>query len=225
MMYRILVVEDDEVLNNGIRCCMADESMEVFGAFNCRQTEELILTNDYDLFVLDVNLPDGNGFELCNSIKKRFPEIPVLFLTARDFEDDVVKGFNLGADDYVTKPFSVNILKKKILAILKRYQRASGNIYIIKDLKVDFDKKEVYKCGELINLTPTEYRIICLLIADRGKVTTKDVIIEYLYDKDGEFIDDHTLSVYMSRLRNKIEGGGESFIKTIYGMGYMWIES
>lgn len=224
-MYRILVVEDDEVLNNGIRCCLEDEAMDVTGAFDCRQTERLISLNSYDMFVLDVNLPDGSGFELCQNIKMRFPEIPVLFLTARDYEADVVKGFNLGADDYVTKPFSVNILKKKILAILKRCQRAAGNIYAVKDLKVDIDKKQVYKSDTPVYLTPTEYKIMDYLIAGKGKVTTKDMIIEYLYDKDGEFIDDHTLSVYISRLRNKIEGDGETFIKTIYGMGYMWFES
>lgn len=223
-MYRILVVEDDELLNNGIRCCLSDESMEVNGAFNCRQAKEMMSMNGYDLFVLDVNLPDGNGFSLCNEIKKRFPEVPILFLTARDFEDDVVKGFNVGADDYVTKPFSVIILKKKIIAILKRYQKVLGNLYVNEGLKVDFDKKEVYRNGNPVNLTPTEFRIMRILISEKGKVTTKDMIIEQLYDKDGEYVDDHTLSVYVSRLRNKLEEGGESYIKTIYGMGYMWIE-
>lgn len=224
-MQRILLVEDDEVMNKGIQCCLNDDMLSVTGAYNRSQAEKMISEQEFDLYILDVNLPDGDGFDLCRTIRKINPDVPVLFLTARGYEVDVVAGFDLGADDYVTKPFNVSILKKRILAILKRYKKISNSLYESKYLRVDQNRRVVYKNSEEVSLTPTEYRILELFIREKGKVITKDSIIEYLYDKDGAFVDEHALSVYISRLRSKIEESDDPFIKTIYGMGYMWIES
>ena len=223
-MHNILVVEDDEVMNRGIQCCLSDKDIDVTGAISCRQAEEFIRSKSFDIFVLDVNLPDGNGFMLCRKIRELFPNVPIIFLSARDYEIDIVKGFNLGADDYITKPFNVTILKKKIRAILRRCSKSIQSIYEVKDLKMDLDRKEVYKNSEKLNLTPSEYRILEILVIGRGKVITKEQFVDSLYDKDGGLIDEHSLSVYISRLRNKIENGEEAFVKTIYGMGYMWCD-
>ena len=223
-MYNILIVEDDEVLNHGIQYCLKDDYMNMDSVYSFKQAEEIIEKESYDLIILDISLPDGNGFALCEKIRKLNYDIPIIFLTARDLEKDIIRGFDLGADDYITKPFNVKILKKKIVAILKRYQKIQDNIYEIKYLKVDMSKREVYKRGNLISLTPTEYRILELFIQEKNKVVTKDNFIEVLYKQNGDYIDEHALSVYISRLRCKIEESDNPIIKTIYGMGYMWIE-
>lgn len=223
-MHNILIVEDDVVLNHGIQYCLKDDQTNMDSVYSVNQAEKIIKEKSYDLIILDVNLPDGNGFTLCEKIRKLNCDIPIIFLTARDLEKDIIKGFDLGADDYITKPFNVKILKKKIIAILKRYQKMQDNIYEIKYIKVDLAKREVYKKGNLINLTPTEYRILEVFIQEKNKVVTKDQFIEVLYQQNGDYIDEHALSVYISRLRGKIEEDDNPIIKTIYGMGYMWIE-
>lgn len=223
-MHNILIVEDDVVLNHGIQYCLKDDQTNMDSVYSVNQAEKIIKEKSYDLIILDINLPDGNGFTLCEKIRKLNCDIPIIFLTARDLEKDIIKGFDLGADDYITKPFNVKILKKKIIAILKRYQKMQDNIYEIKYIKVDIAKREVYKKGNLINLTPTEYRILEVFIQEKNKVVTKDHFIEVLYQQNGDYIDEHALSVYISRLRGKIEEDDNPIIKTIYGMGYMWIE-
>ena len=223
-MYNILIVEDDEVLNHGIQYCLKDDYMNMDSVYSFKQAEKIIEKESYDLIILDISLPDGNGFELCEKIRKVNYDIHIIFLTARDLEKDIIRGFDLGADDYITKPFNVKILKKKIVAILKRYRKIQDNIYEIKYLKVDMSKREVYKRGNLISLTPTEYRILELFVQEKNKVITKDNFIEVLYKQNGDYIDEHALSVYISRLRCKIEETDNPIIKTIYGMGYMWIE-
>lgn len=223
-MHKILVVEDDEVLNGGIQHCLNDEKFSVEGVYTYQQALTVIQSEKYDLIILDINLPDKDGFFLCQEIRKIYSSIPIIFLTARDLEKDVMKGFDLGADDYITKPFRINILKKKIGAILKRYKIIQDDFYEAKYLKIDLNKREVFQSGRLINLTPTEFKILELFIKEKSKVITKENFIEYLYNNDGDFIDEHALSVYISRLRGKIEEPDNPFIKTIYGMGYMWIE-
>lgn len=220
----ILIVEDDELLNRGLQHCLNDEGLDAEGAYNMLQAKQMASSNDYDLVILDVNLPDGSGFTLFEMIRNTLPEVPIIFLTARDLEKDALRGFDLGADDYVTKPFNINILKKKIIAILKRYQKVKDNVYEAKEIRVDFDKREVYKNMKKINLTPTEYKILELFIKMKNKVITKEMIIELLYSQEGDYIEEHALAVYISRLRGKIEKEDSRFIKTIYGMGYMWIE-
>jgi len=223
-MLKILIVEDDEVLNKGLQYCLNDDGYITTGIYSVSEARDIVEKEEFDLIILDVNLPDGDGFSLCSSIKKEKKEIPIIFLTAKDLEKDAIRGFDLGADDYVTKPFNINILKKKIVAILKRYQKIWGRYYEIKSLKVDFEKRVVYKDGNIVNVTPTEYRILEAFIEKKNKVITKDYLIEYLYNQDSAYIEEHALSVYISRLRGKIEDEANQFIKTIYGMGYMWID-
>lgn len=221
----VLIIEDDEILNRGIQHCLNAEGIETKGGFSMVQALELINANNYELIILDVNLPDGNGFTLIESISKILPDIPVIFLTARDMEKDALRGFDLGADDYITKPFNINILKKKIKVILKRNYKIQDQYYLQNDLKVVFSKNEVFKGSKRIFLTPTEYKILEYFIKMRNKVITKEIFIEYLYEQEASYIDEHALAVYVSRLRNKIEDSKSKFIKTIYGMGYIWIEN
>lgn len=159
-MHKILVVEDDEVLNGGIQHCLNDEKFSVEGVYTYQQALTVIQSEKYDLIILDINLPDKDGFFLCQEIRKIYSSIPIIFLTARDLEKDVMKGFDLGADDYITKPFRINILKKKIGAILKRYKIIQDDFYEAKYLKIDLNKREVFQSGRLINLTPTEFKIL-----------------------------------------------------------------
>ncbi len=220
----VLIIEDDEILNRGIQHCLNSEGIETHGGFSMAQALTMVKDNVYDLIILDVQLPDGCGFTLIESLLEIVPGVPVVFLTARDMEKDVLKGYDLGADDYITKPFNINILKKKITAILRRTNKIPNDCYRLKDLNVVFSKHEVFKGSEKLMLTPTEYRLLEYFIQMKNKVITKDMFIDYLYDQEASYIDEHALAVYISRLRHKIEDPTSKFIKTIYGMGYTWIE-
>ena len=179
---------------------------------------------DYDLIVLDVNLPDGNGFDFCEQIKERRPDTAVIFLTANDMESDMLKGFELGADDYVTKPFPISVFRKKISALLGRIQKQTGgDCYADGTLSINFSELTAELSGESITFTPLEYRLLKVLVRNPKIVLTRQMLLEKLWDADENFVDEHTLTVTISRIRGKIEVDGLQYIKTVYGMGYMWI--
>lgn len=219
----VLVVEDEKNIGNFISTTLKNNHYKVI---ECQTgSEALSITSSHcpDVILLDLGLPDLDGLTVLKSIRN-WSSVPIIIISARTQEHEKVEALDLGADDYITKPFNVKILKKKIVAILKRYRKIQDNIYEIKYLKVDMSKREVYKRGNLISLTPTEYRILELFVQEKNKVITKDNFIEVLYKQNGDYIDEHALSVYISRLRCKIEETDNPIIKTIYGMGYMWIE-
>lgn len=224
-MKRILLVEDDEMLNKGIAFNLEEDGVKVLSAFSIREGLRIFEENKVDLVVLDVNLPDGNGFEICKKIREE-NNTPIMFLSACDMEFDVVKAFKLGADDYVTKPFSLSILRERIFALLRRYESAKvkENIVVENELTINYDKIQVFKNGELLNLTPTEFRLLKAFATNKGKVLTRSILLEELWDKDCDFVDEHALTVNINRLRSKIEGRDSKirYIKTVYGMGYMW---
>jgi len=221
-MKRILVVEDDIILNSGLCYNLELDLYNAVPAHNAATALDKIETEAFDLIILDVNLPDGDGFKLCKKFKT-VQNIPVVFLTARDLETDVMKGFELGADDYITKPFSINIFRKKITAILKRCEKQSDvNIYVCGELLVDFDKRVVSIKSEPVILTPTEYKILKIFTSNPGILLTRQVLLEKLYDVDANFVDEHALTVNINRLRSKIENEDRKYIKTVYGMGYLW---
>lgn len=220
---KILVVEDDRLLNNTLCYNLSVMGCEVDGAVTKAAAERLCRKQDYDLIVLDVNLPDGNGFELCREIKEYRPDTAVIFLTANDMESDMIKGFELGADDYVTKPFPVSVFRKKVSALLSRIQRQTGGeCYDDGSLSVNFSEMAAALDGEALNFTPMEYRLLKILVRNAGNVLTRQVLLEKLWDIEGNFVDEHALTAMVSRIRGKIERGGGSYIKTVYGMGYMW---
>ena len=169
-----------------------------------------------------MNLPDGDGFELCKRIKD-MRDTPVVFLTARDLETDVIAGFDLGADDYITKPFNINIFRKKVAAVLKRSEKpVNQNLYMFGDLAIDFDKLTASVKNEPVIFTPTEYKILKIFTSNPDILLTRQVLLEKLYDVDANFVDEHALTVNINRLRSKIETGERKYIRTVYGMGYIW---
>lgn len=222
-MKHILIVEDDKGLNDGLVYDLQEESYEVFSSLTASLALEIFKTQKIDLVIMDGNLPDGDGFTLCSQMKQ-LRDVPVVFLTARDLEQDEMRGFDCGADDYIRKPFSMALLHKRIRAVLKRADRGSRqNSYTDDCLTVDFDTGNVLLNGEPVMLTPTEYRLLKLFIDHRGTVLTRQTILERLWDANGNFVDEHALTVNIGRLRNKLEQEGRKYIKTVYGMGYMWI--
>lgn len=222
-MKKILVVEDNIALSTGLKFDLEREGYEAHAAYNSRQAREIVKEIDFHLIVLDINLPDGNGFELCKWIKE-FKDIPLIFLTACDMEEDTIKGFELGADDYITKPFNMEIFRRRIAAVLKRCERGgTENIYNDGYLMVDFDKLMVIRENKTFTLTSSEYKLLKIFTVNGGKVLTRQMLLQKLWDNDGNFVDEHALTVNVNRIRNKIESKAHKYIKTVYGMGYMWV--
>lgn len=217
-MYTILIAEDDGALRDGLAFDLTAEGYSVISAESGQAA--LAHLDGADLALLDVNLPDTEGFELCRKIKKH-KEIPVIFLTCRDLEQDELKGFSCGADDYITKPFSLPVLRKRIAAVLKR-SRTSGDIYTDGFLTVDFAGFTASAGTESITFTPTEYRLLKIFTDSRGSVLTRRMLLEKLWDSRESFVDEHTLTVNINRIRRKIEDADHKYIKTIYGTGYVW---
>lgn len=221
-MKKILIVEDDKGLNEGLVYDLREEGYEVYSALTASLALEVFRAQNIDLVLMDGNLPDSDGFTLCSQMKK-IKDIPIIFLTARDLEQDEMRGFDCGADDYITKPFSMVLLHKRIQAVLKRTDRnINQNVYSDGHLVVDFDTTNVTLDGSPLILTPTEYRLMKLFIDHKGKVLTRQMILEKLWDVNGNYVDEHALTVNIGRLRGKLEKGENKYIKTVYGMGYMW---
>lgn len=222
-MKRILVVDDDVIMNSGLCYNLELDNYAAVPTHNVAEALDKIKAESFDLIILDINLPDGDGFALCKRIKT-VHDTPVVFLTARDLESDVIAGFDLGADDYITKPFSINIFRKKISAIIRRCDKqANDNVYADGSITIDFNKLTVTKNGESIMLTPTECRMLKMFTASPNTVLTRQTLLEKLWDFDGSFVDEHALTVSINRLRSKIESDDRKYIKTVYGMGYIWI--
>ena len=221
---RLLVVEDDRLLNNTLCYNLSVSGYAVDSAMTMAEAVRFFETQDYDQIVLDVNLPDGNGFDFCKQIKERRPDTAVIFLTANDMESDMLKGFELGADDYVTKPFPISVFRKKVSVLLGRIQKQTGgDRYTNGTLSINFSELTAELSGSPITFTPLEYRLLKVLVRNPKIVLTRQVLLEKLWDVDENFVDEHTLTVTISRIRSKIEVDGLQYIKTVYGMGYMWI--
>ena len=221
---RILVVEDDRLLNNTLCYNLNTAGYTVDSVLTKSAASGFLTKQDYDLIVLDINLPDGNGFDFCREVKERRPDTAIIFLTANDMESDMLKGYELGADDYVTKPFHMSVFQKKLAALLGRIAKQSGGeCYDDGILFINFSEMTATLSGEAIIFTPLEYRLLKVLTKNPKVVLTRQVLLEKLWDIDGNFVDEHALTAAVSRVRNKIEADGQQYIKTVYGMGYMWI--
>ena len=222
---RILVVEDDRLLNNTL-CYNLDTAGYVVDSVLTKSAASNFLTKqDYDLIVLDVNLPDGNGFDFCREVKERRPDTAVIFLTANDMESDMLKGYELGAEDYVTKPFSMKILLKKIDVLCRNGSRQEHRCFEDGFLRVDFDAARAWVGGKECVLTPTEFRMLRYFTENAGVLLTYSVLLEKLWDSTGAYVDKHTLAVNVNRLRKKIEDEEHRYILNVYGMGYQWAEA
>lgn len=220
-MARILIIEDDTDLREGLEFALLTEKYEVDTAGTVREGMDRICTGAYDCVLLDCNLPDGSGFGLCRDVRE-FSDIFILMLTARDSEMDEVKALELGVDDYMSKPFSVAVLKARIRKLLSRRegkQQLSSNGIVL-------DKSEcrAYKDGEEIVLSRTEYKLLLYFMENPDQVLSKEQILERIWDKDGRFVDENTVSVNIRRLRRRIEkdAGKPEYIRTVHGFGYLW---
>ena len=214
---KILLVEDDAALRSALEELLCREGYDVVKASNLRSARAG-LDATADLVILDVGLPDGDGVELCRSWRTEGVQTPILFLTAKDEEMDVVRGLDSGGNDYVTKPFRMQELLSRIRALLRRNQRDTS--ITRSGITLDTTKLQATRDGEVLLLTVTEYKILAKLISSRS-IITRAVLLEALWDLDSRFVDDNTLSVHVSRLREKIGG---SHIKTIRGVGYQWVD-
>ncbi len=218
----ILLIEDDRDLNAGLTYDLKMEQYNVFSAFTLAEGQSILDSGTPDLILLDGNLPDGDGFDFCRTVKSK-QDIPVIFLTARDMEQEEMQGFDCGADDYITKPFKMPILHRRIQAAFRKTgAREERSLYDDGYLRIDFDQMTAVRDNETLTMTPTEFKILRLLIVNADKVLTKRLLLEKIWDNSGNFVDEHTVAVNINRLRKKIESQGHVYIKTLYGVGYQW---
>ena len=211
----ILLVEDNQTIIKGLKYSFEKNNYNLIYETTIKDARKLLTDNlKLDLIILDITLPDGNGFALFeNNIKKL--NIPTIFLTAKDDEDDIIKGLNIGAEDYITKPFSTKELLARVNKILLRTKKQS--IIIVKDIKFDADKMIVYKNDKILEFTPLEIKLLSLLFINIGKVVNRNTILDTIWDNTGNDVDDHTVTVYFKRIREKL---GTNIITTVKGLGY-----
>ena len=220
---RIFVLEDDEAIGIGLSYTLESEKYEVTLVKTVAEAKKTVENEEFDLYILDLTLPDGNGYEVCSLIKSK-GDLPVIFLTAYDDEIDVVTGFELGADDYISKPFRVRELLARVKSVLRRYSKDNADgIVKIGELSVNTAEARVLLRGEEVILTAMEYRLLLSFVNNRGTVLTRRKLLEEIWDVDGDFVNDNTLTVYIKRLRDKIENdpNDPQYIKTVRGMGYL----
>lgn len=214
---KILLVEDNKSIIKGLEYAFAQNG---YSCEYCLSLDEAVRKApfNYDVAVLDIMLPDGNGFDLFKKIR-RYSDLPVIFLTAVDDEDSVVNGLELGADDYITKPFST----RELIARIKRVanKNSKKNIITVSGVTLDLDKSAVFENGKRLELTALEYKLLSLLMQNVGKVVTRELIFEKIWDVSGNFVNDNTLTVYIKRIRKKLDA---DIIKTVKGMGYQVAE-
>lgn len=220
---RILIIEDDRDLREGLTFSFSGDGYEVFDVETKKDGLKEIEKNVYDIVLLDCNLPDGTGFELCREVRS-FSNIPIIMLTARDTEMDEIKALEMGVNDYLSKPFSLGVLKARLKRILqdntKPSKITSGSFVI------DQNTCKVYKRGEEIILSKLEYRLLLYLIENKSHILSKEQILDKIWDSDGKFVDNNTVSVNISRLRTKVEDDPSHplWIRTVHGIGYIWKE-
>ncbi|GLB30636.1 DNA-binding response regulator [Lacrimispora amygdalina] len=230
MSNRILLLEDDISLVDGLKYTLKRNGFEVDLVRTMKEAlSHLPQINTYDLLILDVTLPDGTGFEVCEKVRKQGNQIPIIFLTASDEEVNIIRGLDSGGDDYVTKPFKLGELCSRIRALLRRTGNTNNNNHTVierGDIWIDLLGSRVQLRGRTLDLTSAEYRLLCLLVRNAGRVTTRSSILDELWDSTGDFVDDNTLSVYVRRLREKIEADPSKpdHLITVRGFGYQWNE-
>lgn len=217
-MKHITIIEDDTALNNGIALALKSSG---YSFLQLHSLSEFDINKHTDLLLLDVNLPDGSGFDLLGKIRE-VSDMPVIILTANDLEMDEVMGLELGADDYITKPFSLMVLRARIDKVLKSSKKSSDS-YADDRYRFDFDKLEFF-CGDApVELSKTEQKLIKLLVKNKGRTLTRDFLMNRIWTDGAEYVDENALSVTVNRLRRKLDAGDR--IKTVYGVGYSWRNS
>lgn len=227
-MTRILLLEDEQSLISGLSFALTKQGFEIEIARTMKEAGACWRKGRYNLFILDVSLPDGCGFDFCRMVRKE-SEVPIIFLTASDEEMNIIMGLDIGGDDYITKPFKLGVLLSRVNALLRRTKniRRNDTELISNGIKIDLLQTQVCKNREQIDLTAGEYKLLCLFMQNPNIVLTKDQILQRLWDCDANYIDSSTLTVYIRRLRMKVENNPSEpeMILTVRGMGYKWNEN
>lgn len=222
-MNHLLIIEDDQNLCEGLTFLFQNEGYQVLKTNSIKQANQILRNKSINCILLDCNLPDGDGFQFCRETR-RFSDVPIIMLTARDLETDEVTGFELGATDYITKPFSLSVLKARVKAILKRN---NGHDYLCSNhIKIDKKALKAYKDDNDLELSSIEYKLLCYLLENKGQILLKDQILASIWDTEDCYVDANIVSVNIRRLRMKIEDNPAEpiYIKTAYRMGYFWNE-
>lgn len=227
-MKKLLLLEDDRSLIDGLTYSLKKNGFGVEVARTIKEAEKALAGQGFDLLLLDVTLPDGTGFALCEKLRQSGNRVPIIFLTASDEETSVIRGLDCGGDDYITKPFKLGELCSRIRALLRRsdHRVVGENILRSGNILVNLTESRVFLDEEPVDFTGAEYRLLCLLLENGGKVLTRGTILDRLWDGAGNFVDDNTLSVYVRRLREKLEKNPSKpeRLLTVRGFGYQWKE-
>ena len=222
-MEQLLIVEDDKGLNQGLRQALITENRYIISCQDLKTARGQLLCGNVSLVLLDINLPDGSGLDLLQEIKVNTPDIPVILLTANDTDMDIVNGLELGADDYITKPFSLSVLRARVNTQLRKRNSVHRNAPIhIDHFCFDFESMNFYVGDVKIELSKTEQKLLHLLIENRGFTMTREILIDRIWTGGAEYVDENALSVTIKRLRDKLSA--QEYIKTIYGIGYSWVK-
>ena len=222
-MQKMLLLEDDVALGNGIRLALQGPQVQIVLCRTLAQAQDPIAQGSFDLLILDINLPDGSGLQLLEQVRKR-SDVPVILLTANDMEMDVVTGLESGADDYITKPFSLAILRARVNAQLRRGTSPKTSCIEIDGFRFDFDRMEFRRDGQIIELSKTEQKLLRILIENRGQTLPRATLVDRVWTDGAEYVDENALSVTVKRLRGKLEDNPSNpkYLKTVYGIGYTW---
>ncbi len=222
-MRKILLLEDDMALGQGIRFALQNNDVDVTLCSTMKQARQMLKDAAFDLLVLDVNLPDGSGLELLQEVR-RSRLTPIILLTANDMETDIVTGLESGADDYITKPFSLAVLRARVNAQLRRLDRGQKDLVELDGFAFNFPRMEFKKDGHPVELSKTEQKLLHLLVSNRGTTLSRGTLVDRLWTDGAEYVDENALSVTIKRLRNKLEDNPSKpqYLKTVYGVGYTW---
>ncbi|SCH71231.1 Transcriptional regulatory protein YycF [uncultured Clostridium sp.] len=223
MEERLLIVEDDKKLNEGIRLALKNDSYIFYQCRTLQEARQILNKDSVTLILLDVNLPDGNGIDFVREIRKN-SQVPIILLTVNNMEVDIVTGLEAGANDYITKPFSLMVLRARVAVQLRNKEIISQDRIVLDAFEFHFDKMEFFKDGEPIELSKTEQKLLRVLCENRGKILKREYLIDTVWQGDTEYVDDHALTVAVKRLRDKLEEDAQmpAYIKTVYGIGYTW---
>lgn len=211
---KILIVEDDRTLNNGIAFSLSND--DILQAF-CIEDADRMLDNNTDLIILDINLPDGSGLDFCRKVRQT-SKVPIIFLTANDMEIDIVTGLETGADDYITKPFSLAVLRARVNAVSRR-KNTDNNIFHLGKFEFDFDNMKFLDGNTPVELSKTEQRLLKIFVQNQGRTLSREMLIDRVWSDGAEFVEENALSVTVKRLRQKL---ADVPIKSVYGIGYVW---
>lgn len=222
-MKNILIIEDDRTLSNGISLTLKSGEYHIEQSFDLNSARQALLKGHFELLILDINLPDGSGLDFLKEFRQ-MQDAKVILLTANDMETDIVLGLEMGADDYITKPFSLAVLRARVNSQLRNRSHHMGDAVNVASFRFDFERMEYSKGGTPIELSKTEQKLLRILVLNRGRILSRSELVDRIWTDGAEYVDENALSVTVKRLRDKLEEDSSKpqYIKTVYGIGYIW---